>query len=86
MLWELIKQSADGKSFDIQTNFLNQFFKEMNGDQFGEFAFGYWGLKGYKNLFSLKLNFWNLWKTSVHLSKDKSTFRIFFGEKAALSL
>ena len=26
----------------------------MNGDQFGEFAFGYWGLKGYKNLFGLK--------------------------------
>ena len=23
--------------------------KEMYGDQFGEFVFGYWGLKGYKS-------------------------------------
>ena len=62
----------------------------MNGDQFGEFPFGYWGLKGYKNLFSLKFDtgyyFLKSMKTSVHLSKDKSTFRTFFGEKAALSL
>ena len=39
----------------------------------------------YKNLFSLKFEtgsyFWNLWKNSVHLSKDKSKFRIFFGDK-----
>ena len=42
----------------------------------------------YKNLFSLKFEtgsyFWNLWKNSVHLSKDKSKFRIFFGDKAVL--
>ena len=24
----------------------SQFFKEMYGDQFGEFVCGYWGLKG----------------------------------------
>ena len=33
MLWSFIK-------------FLNTFFKEMYGDQFGEFVCGYWGLKG----------------------------------------
>ena len=49
MLWELMKWSPDGKSFDQQTNSLNQFFKEMYGDQFGEFVFGYWGLKGYNH-------------------------------------
>ena len=37
----LIKKSPDGKSLDIQTNSLNQFFKEMYGDQSGEFVFGY---------------------------------------------
>ena len=31
----------------IIINSLNQFFKEMYGDQSGEFVFGYWGLKGY---------------------------------------
>ena len=46
--WELTKWSADVKSFDLQTNSLNQFFKEMYVDQSGEFVFGYWGLrKGY---------------------------------------
>ena len=36
---------TDGKSFDQQTNSLNQFFTEMHGDQSGEFV---WilGLKG----------------------------------------
>ena len=46
MLRELMKWSPDGKSFDQQTNSLNQLFKEMNGDQRGEFVFGYYGLKG----------------------------------------
>ena len=46
MLWELIKQSTDVKSFDQQTKSLNHFFKEMYGGQFGEFVCGYWGLKG----------------------------------------
>ena len=46
MLWELMKWSPGGKSFDQQTNFLNQLFKEMKGDQPGEFVFGYYGLKG----------------------------------------
>ena len=41
MLRELMKWSPDGKSFDQQTNSLNQLFKEMNGDQPGEFVFGY---------------------------------------------
>ena len=46
MWWELKKWSSDGKSFDQQTNSLNQFFKEMYEDQTGEFVFGYCGLKG----------------------------------------
>ena len=40
----------DRKSFDQQTNSLNQFFTEMHGDQSGEFVFGYWGLKGYVSI------------------------------------
>ena len=31
----------NGKSLDIKTNSLNKFFKEMYGDQCGEFIFGY---------------------------------------------
>ena len=34
------------ENFDQETNSLNQFFKEMYGDQSGEFVFGYCGLKG----------------------------------------
>ena len=30
------------------SNSLNSFFKEIYGDQFGEFVCGYWGLKGEK--------------------------------------
>ena len=33
------------KSFDLQTNSLNQFLKEMYVDQSGEFVFGYWGFR-----------------------------------------
>ena len=39
MLWGLIKKSPDGKSFDIQTNSLNQFIKEIYGGQSGESVF-----------------------------------------------
>ena len=31
--------------FDLLSNSLNQFFKEMYGDQSGEFVCRYWGLK-----------------------------------------
>ena len=34
------------KIFDLLSNSLNSFLKEMYGDQFGEFVSGYWGLKG----------------------------------------
>ena len=34
------------KIFDLLSNSLNQVFKEMYRDQFGEFVCGYWGLKG----------------------------------------
>ena len=30
---------------DLLLNSLNSFFKEMYGDQFGEFVCGYWDLK-----------------------------------------
>ena len=43
MLWELIKWSPYVKSFDLQTNSLNQFFKEMYVDLAGEFVCGYCG-------------------------------------------
>ena len=39
------------KSFDLQTNSLNQFLKEMYVDQSGEFVFGYGGFRtGYFTL------------------------------------
>ena len=41
-----MKWSPDRKSFDQQTNSLHQLFKQMNGDEPGEFVFGYYGLKG----------------------------------------
>ena len=34
------------KIFDLLSNSLNWFLKEMYGDQSGEFVCGYWGLKG----------------------------------------
>ena len=45
-LWELIKWSPKRKYFDLLSNSLNSFFKEMYRDQFGEFVCGYWVLKG----------------------------------------
>ena len=45
-LWELIKWSPKRKKyFDLLSNSLNSFFKEIYRDQFGEFVFRYWGLK-----------------------------------------
>ena len=35
---------TNGKCFDLLSNSLNWFFKEMYGDQSGEFVCGYWGL------------------------------------------
>ena len=54
-LWELIKWSPKRKCFDLLSNSLNLSFKEMYRDQFGEFVFGYWGLKGYWGCTSLLL-------------------------------
>ena len=34
------------KCLDLLSDSLNTFFKEMYGDQFGEFVSGYWDLKG----------------------------------------
>ena len=45
-LWELIKWSLKRKCFDLLSNSLYWLFKEMYGDQFGEFVGGYPGLKG----------------------------------------
>ena len=40
------KMILNRKIFDLLSNSLNSFFKEMYGDQFGEFVSGYRGLKG----------------------------------------
>ena len=40
------KMITKRKIFDLLPNSLNQFFKKMYGDQFGEFVCGYWDLKG----------------------------------------
>ena len=45
-LWEYKKWSWKRKCLDVLLNSLNQFLKEMYGDQFEEFVCGYWGLKG----------------------------------------
>ena len=45
-LWRVIKWSPKRKCLDHLSNSLNTFFKEMSGDQFGEFVCGYWGFKG----------------------------------------
>ena len=48
MLWKLMKWSPDGQSFHLETNSLNQFFKEMYGDQSGELCIWIFGFKGLK--------------------------------------
>ena len=50
-----MKWSPKRKCFDLLSNFLNSFFKEIYRDQFGEFVCGYWGLKGYWGCVSLLL-------------------------------
>ena len=35
-----MKRSPDRQSFDLQINSLNEFLKEIYGDQCGEFVFG----------------------------------------------
>lgn len=51
-LGNLIKSSPTRKCLDLISNSLNAFFKEIYGDQFGEFVSGYRGLKGkyYQNI------------------------------------
>ena len=45
-LWELIKWSSKRNYVLIFYQILNTyFFKEIYRDQFGEFVWGYWGLK-----------------------------------------
>ena len=46
-LWELIKWSSKRNYVLSFYQILNTyFFKEIYRDQFGEFVWGYWGLKG----------------------------------------
>ena len=40
------KMITKRKCFDLLSDSLNSFFKEMYKDQLGEFVCGYWGLKG----------------------------------------
>ena len=55
-LWELIKWSPKRKCFDLLSNSLNTFFNKMYRDQFGEFVFVYWGLKGYSTVCQMTSN------------------------------
>ena len=41
-----MKWSLKKKCFDLLSNCLNYFFKEMYESQYGEFIYGYRGLKG----------------------------------------
>ena len=45
-LWELMKWSLKRKCFDLLSDSLNFFFKEIYRDRFGELECGFWGLKG----------------------------------------
>ena len=48
---------------------------EMYGGQFGEFVFGYWGLKGKKTgIFSLLLSFVVNVTKSIHAERDGLNF------------
>ena len=49
-LWELIKWSPERKCFNLLSNSLNSFFKEMYRDQFGEFVHVHWSLKGWHSI------------------------------------
>ena len=46
------KMITKRKYFDLLSNSLNSFFKEIYRDRLGEFVFGYWDLKGEKSLCS----------------------------------
>ena len=48
LLMRINKMITKRKIFDLLPNSLNQFFKEMYGDQFGEFVCVYWDFKGKK--------------------------------------
>ena len=47
------KMNTNRKIFDLLPNTLNSFFKEMYGDQFGEFVCGYWDFKAGFDFISL---------------------------------
>ena len=49
-LWELIKWSPERKCFNLLSNSLNSFFKEMYRDQFGEFVHVHWSLKDWHSI------------------------------------
>ena len=55
------KMITKRKIFDLSSNSLNWFYKEMYKDQSGEFVCGYWGLKGWK---------------SVKVGDERSTFAV----------
>ena len=46
MIMRVDKMITKKKCFDLLSNSLNYFFKEMYEGQYGEFICGYWGLKG----------------------------------------
>lgn len=40
------ENQSNDRQRPISSNFLNQFCKEIYGEQAGEFVWGYWGFKG----------------------------------------
>ena len=46
MIMRVNKMITKEKCFDLLSNSLNYFFKEMYEGQYGEFICGYWGLEG----------------------------------------
>ena len=66
-LWELIKWSPKRKYFDLLSNSLNLFFKEMYRDQFGELGCGYKGLRHLKCKFQFSNN-WGYNQTPLYIT------------------
>ena len=66
-LWEFKKLPPNEKCFDLLSNSLDSYLKEIYRDQFGEFVCGYWGLKGKLILFGSFYFRWVLLK-NVHLA------------------
>ena len=66
------------KSFDLLSNSINYFFKEMHRDQFGELVCGYWDLRGEAKAFlsdarQLEVDFLLFWAVFLPKFAGKSS-------------